>query len=265
VTEDAARPYAFGDDETAQRRLDHLHNAFEPATRALLASVADRAPSVAVDLGCGLGNTTVLVHTVTGAGHTVGLDASPEFLQAARRRWSARPDVTFARHDVRTVPLPVAAPDLVFARLVLGHLADPSAVLARWEGQLAPGGRLVLDEVEWIRTDDGLFERYLRLAGSLLTHGGGRMYAGPLIADHQPRAGAFRRNAVTEFAVPAPVAAGLFALNLEVFGPRAQALGLTDAGERAELASGLDLRRRGGGPAALTWGLRQAVLEADGG
>jgi hypothetical protein len=56
---------------------------------------------------------------------------------------------------VRTVPFPTGGPSgLLFCRLLLSHHPDPAAALAAWATQLAPGGLLLVDEVERIHSVD---------------------------------------------------------------------------------------------------------------
>ena len=69
--------YSFGDSATAARRLDLVSRLFDPPSTELLQGAVTQPPSLALDLGCGPGNTTRLVHDVTGAGRTIGLDRSP--------------------------------------------------------------------------------------------------------------------------------------------------------------------------------------------
>ena len=86
------------------------------------------AAATSLDMGCGPGYTTALLRDALPA-----LGASPG--STRRRRWSPRraracPARTFAVADV-TAPLRLPA-DLVYSRLLLGHLPDPDGALAHW-------------------------------------------------------------------------------------------------------------------------------------
>ena len=107
----------------AAGRLDLLAHVYEQPTRSLLARWAPARVGLAVDLGCGPGHTTRLLHAVLRA------------RAAGRRRAVARrtrrspgrqladlPGVEVLEDDV-TQPLPVEGADLVFARFLLTHLA----------------------------------------------------------------------------------------------------------------------------------------------
>jgi len=41
---------------------------------------------------------------------------------------------------------------VIYARFLLAHLPEPGVLAHAWAGELAPGGLLILEEVEWIRT-----------------------------------------------------------------------------------------------------------------
>jgi trans-aconitate 2-methyltransferase len=112
---------------------------------------------VALDLGCAPGSATRLLAEVTGAGRTVGIDTSSSFLEVA----SATP-APFVRQDATTVPLPGAPVDLIYCRLLLAHVPDPVAAVRAWATQLTPGGRLLVDEMEWIDTSIRCWRRTRR-------------------------------------------------------------------------------------------------------
>src|SRR5207237_3399214 len=78
-------------------------------------------------------------------------------------------------------PCPTRPADLVYALFVLSHLPRPEGLLRRWMGEIGCGGVLALDEVEWIRTDNAAFRRYLKLVGALLSVRGSTIVTGPII------------------------------------------------------------------------------------
>lgn len=66
-------------------------------------------------------------------------------------RWLAgldAPNLRVLRHDITRDPLPVHTYHLIHARLVLGHLAEPAAVLDRLIPALRPMSWLVLEEFD---------------------------------------------------------------------------------------------------------------------
>ncbi|MBV9947766.1 MAG: class I SAM-dependent methyltransferase, partial [Myxococcales bacterium] len=108
-----AQHYTFGDNDRAAVRLRRLAAAYEPTSAALLRRFAGAGPRLAADLGSGLGFTTRLVHAITGAAATIGLEASARFVDRARDE--APPGVTYALHDVTRAPFPGAAADFAYA------------------------------------------------------------------------------------------------------------------------------------------------------
>jgi trans-aconitate 2-methyltransferase len=205
--------YAFGDSDIAAERLELLADTFELVSREFLRAAAPSEPGLALDLGCGTGRTTVLIAEVTGAGRTVGIDNSDAFLSRAGEH--ARPGIEFAQYDVTVVPFRDAPADLIYARYMLAHLADPEAHLRAWAEQLRPGGRLLLDENEYIATDHPTLSRYEQLVTEVLAARRASMHVGPRIGRADP-GGAFRRchDEVVPWPVPEPIAARLYALNL---------------------------------------------------
>ena len=166
--------YTFGDDDVAARRLDLLAHVYAPATRALLARWAPPTVGLALDLGCGPGHTTLLLHELTGAARTVGVERSPAYAAAARAYLADVPGAEVVEHDVTTSPLPLpirdgdaAGADLVFARFLLTHLSQPRRALEVWAEALAPGGRLVVQETARLVSRDPALGRYYELVAEL--------------------------------------------------------------------------------------------------
>src|SRR6185312_12833039 len=125
-----APSYTFGDSDLAAERLRFLAEAFAPSSRAFVSRLGREPVRLAIDLGCGPGYTTALLHAATRAATTIGLDNSPRFLARAWRQ-SAR-GVAFGEHDIAEVPFPTAPADLIYGRFIVTHLAEPSDVIGRW-------------------------------------------------------------------------------------------------------------------------------------
>ncbi len=98
------------------------------------------APKLAVDLGCGPGNSTALIAARFPDGEVVGLDTSPAMLDSARARL---PHLRFALADAAKW-VPEQPPDLIYANAVLQWLPDHAQLLPRLFGLLAPGGVLAV-------------------------------------------------------------------------------------------------------------------------
>src|ERR1700733_15701929 len=124
----AANKYTFGDNLRASARLRRLAEMYEPESRELLLRSGINAPRLAVDLGCGPGWSTRLLQDALKPGRTVGLDASPVFVEEARTRHGA--GLEFKVHDIVSVPFPIDPPDFMFCRFLLTHLRSLVEVLA---------------------------------------------------------------------------------------------------------------------------------------
>ncbi len=92
----------------------------------------------AADIGCGPGNSTEVLRERYPQAHIVGLDSSPDMIQAARKRL---PSVAFEVADIREwrakEPL-----DVILANAVLQWIPDHETLLPALIGKLKPGGVL---------------------------------------------------------------------------------------------------------------------------
>jgi trans-aconitate 2-methyltransferase len=110
----------------------------------LLALVEPTPELRAVDLGCGTGDLTRVLHERLRCATTVGYDNSAEMLDAARARGAPSPGLSFVQGDIADLAFPPGAFDLVFANASLHWLPDHRKLLARLAAWLAPGGQLAL-------------------------------------------------------------------------------------------------------------------------
>jgi len=107
----------------------------------LVALVRPRPGMRVVDLGCGTGETTRLVHERLAAGDTLGLDSSETMLAASAAH--AMPGLRFARGDIADFDAD-GAYDLVFSNAALHWLPDHPALFTRLARALAPDGQLAV-------------------------------------------------------------------------------------------------------------------------
>ena len=252
--------YAFGDSAAAARRLALLAEVFEPVSRPFLERFAGRRVDLAVDLGCGPGHTTRLVASVLGPRRTLGLDQSASFVTLAQA--GTPPGVEFAVHDVTVAPFPCPPAGLMYGRFLLTHLHDPPAALAAWATQLAPGGLLLVEEVERIHTAQPALRRYLEVAGALLASRGHRLEVGTALHRLPDPLGLTRRHdQVADWAPPAPQAAELFAQNLAVWRDEAVSTGVATETELDRLAAALAEVEAGTAEGTISWELRQLAFQ----
>jgi len=251
--------YTYGEGDVADRRLADIASYFDVSSEAFVRRQAPAPITLAVDLGCGPGHTTRMLHRSAGARLTVGLDSSHDFLRRAAARL---PQCRFVRCDVRRPVLP-CAPDLAYCRFVLSHLPDPPSVLDRWADNLARGGRLLVDELEDIETDLPVFRRYLEVGGRLVASQGARLWVGPALSGAAYRSRILLSETV-RLQVPNRTAASWFHPNTVTVWEREPAvLTAIGAGERREIADQLARIRDTGHPDGhAVWVMRRIVAAA---
>lgn len=243
-----AAPYRFGEGDVASERLALLARLFEPTSRSFLARDAPDLVGVAVDLGCGPGHTTALLAEVTGAEHVWGLDASADSIG----RCPAGPGRTFAVHDVTSAPFPSPPADVIYARYLLAHLPEPERVISTWRSQLAPGGRLLLEEMDGIRSDVDVLATYLATVTDVLAHDGAAMYAGERLGDLPAT--------VVEVSPPVATVARMFGMNLPAWRQAPHAIERYGDAFLDDIGAGLaEVAADPPAGATITWTMRQAV------
>ncbi len=98
-----------------------------------------------VDVGCG-GGVYCAAWLDLGASRVVGVDFSAAMLSGARERCGPGREVTFHQGGAEATGLPDGSADIVFARALIHHLADPGACFREARRLLAPGGTLIVQD-----------------------------------------------------------------------------------------------------------------------
>src|SRR5262245_16345866 len=134
-----------------RERLRLLSEVMGPSTRALLADVAIPRGAVCLDVGCGGGDVTrELARVVGSTGRVIGVDLDETKLAIARRESAERgiTNVTFEARDVVAWE-PDRAFDVIYARFLLTHLADPGALLSVLRRHSRHGGLIVVEDIDY--------------------------------------------------------------------------------------------------------------------
>jgi len=144
--------YALGYSEQEQRRLVLQSQFIEPLTRELFAR-AGLAPGMRVlDVGCGVGDVSLLARAFVGqSGSVLGVDRSAESLGLAARRaqQAGFGNVEFAETALES--LSGQGPfDALVGRLILLYLPQPAAALQRLVELVRPGGLVVFQEMDML-------------------------------------------------------------------------------------------------------------------
>jgi ubiquinone/menaquinone biosynthesis C-methylase UbiE len=149
---DRIRDWWNADAEVYDRAPSHA--ASDPveaaAWRAALEDALPPSPAEVLDVGAGTGAMSLLAAEL--GHHVTALDLAPAMLDQARSKADARGlQLSFV---VGRADEPPAGPfDAVMERHVLWTSPNPGETLTAWRGVVRPGGRLVLFEGIWGRTD----------------------------------------------------------------------------------------------------------------
>jgi ubiquinone/menaquinone biosynthesis C-methylase UbiE len=138
---EARAGYVLGHSE---RELDRLHRQallFADLTRDLLVRGGLKAGMRVLDIGCGVGDVSVIAaDLVTSKGAVTGIDPSREALAVARARLEAlgKPWVTFAPGTLEGLE-DGSGFDAAIGRFILIHLTNPAEALSQLRRRLRPG------------------------------------------------------------------------------------------------------------------------------
>lgn len=106
----------------------------------LLAQVGDQTVNRAADIGCGPGTSTELLQARFPSAAIIGIDSSPNMIEAARKRL---PTIQFEIDDIASWRQ-VGPFDLILANAVLQWVPDHARLLSKLLAKLASGGSLAV-------------------------------------------------------------------------------------------------------------------------
>jgi len=109
----------------------------------LVALVKPKERMRVVDLGCGTGKLTRLLHERLKARETVGLDRSERMLESARGGEPA-PGLRFEVGDIEAFPEDGEGYDLIFSNAALHWIDDHDTLFGRLVARLRQGGQLAI-------------------------------------------------------------------------------------------------------------------------
>jgi 2-polyprenyl-3-methyl-5-hydroxy-6-metoxy-1,4-benzoquinol methylase len=147
--------YGLGHTPAEYERLRAQARVWEAATGRLFDQIGLAPGASCLDAGCGPGETMrMLAERVGPGGRVLGLDADASIgaLAVEMLHGTGHDQCAFAAHDLTADEAVPGGPfDLVYSRLLLFHLPQRVAVLARLWDAVAPGGHLIVQDYD-IRT-----------------------------------------------------------------------------------------------------------------
>jgi SAM-dependent methyltransferase len=130
-------------------RLNSLTQLYDPGTMALIERLDLPSGARCAEIGAGTGSVAELLARHVGpGGQVLAVDTDTRFLDPL-----ADATINVARQDVTAVPLPPSQFDLIHARLLLEHLPQRDTVLASLAEGLAPGGWLLIEDLDWATSE----------------------------------------------------------------------------------------------------------------
>ncbi len=131
-------------DAAELERLQMLEEVFDDRSRQWLLSAGPLLGRRCLEVGAGAGSIAAWMATEVGSGGAVvAVDTNARFLRRLPR------EVRVIEDALGAVALPAESFDLVHARYVLIHNANPGGILNAMLQALKPGGALVLEEPDF--------------------------------------------------------------------------------------------------------------------
>lgn len=156
---------------------------FVPALFALwgpvVAAAARIAPGqIVLDVACGTGALTVAAADAVGAdGRTVGLDANPDMLAVARRKWG---NIEWREGRAEILPFDDSSFDAVVSQFGLMFFEDRPRALVEMMRVLKPGGRLAVAVCGSVERSPG-YGAFARLLDRLFGKEVGNAFRSPFV------------------------------------------------------------------------------------
>jgi ubiquinone/menaquinone biosynthesis C-methylase UbiE len=149
--DEATSRYVMGYTERERQRIGLQAEMQNHSTEALLERAGLSRGMRVIDLGCGIGDVSLLAARLVGRdGLVIGIDLDERALETARARSQER-DVRQVRFERRAIDnLDFGEPfDAVIGRHILIHMPDPIRVLKQAAQLLRPGGVAAFHEYDF--------------------------------------------------------------------------------------------------------------------
>jgi SAM-dependent methyltransferase len=128
-----------------RRLLALMSRLLDPMHRRHLGEIGIGPGGKALEVGCGNGSIAGwMAEQVAPEGSVVGVDLDLSLIA------TSAPDLEFRQGDILAGPVDPGGFDLVTARAVLHHLADPELAIANLVASVAQGGAILLIEPDFL-------------------------------------------------------------------------------------------------------------------
>jgi ubiquinone/menaquinone biosynthesis C-methylase UbiE len=146
VNQASSALYVCGHSTTELERLELQGAYFADVTRSLLERTGLRRGMRVVDLGCGIGDVSLLAAEIVGpSGFVIGIDRASEAIAIARARARGQTHVSFECGEIDAWS-PPSLVDAVVGRFVLMHQASPAQLLRAAVRHMRPAGAVAILE-----------------------------------------------------------------------------------------------------------------------
>jgi len=143
--------YVLGHDERERRRLALQASILNPFTEQLLRRAGVSSGMRVLDLGCGVGEVSMIAARLVGRyGKVVGIDIDEGALDVARQnsQQNGLSNVEYARSDCQSYR-PTKLFDAVTGRFILVHTPNPLSLVQTSHSLLKPGGVAIFQDLDF--------------------------------------------------------------------------------------------------------------------
>ena len=157
VTTASRSTYALPSTDRERQRLMTQAAMVNPLTHRLFADAGIGPGMRVLDLGCGVGDVSLLLADLVGpTGEVVGIDRDPRNLVVARSRTAGSPHVSFIEGDLADLAFEGDF-DACVGRYILMHLPDPVAAIRLAARSVRPGGIVAFQDSDLSRVEPTVF------------------------------------------------------------------------------------------------------------
>ncbi len=138
--------YTIDESISGLERQKQLAQTFSPSTIRFLDEIDDLEGVQALDLGCGIGETTRMLGKRIGkSGSVVGVDFDRSLIESARSLTNEG-NITYTKDDAHSLKFNDGSFDVVYARLLLLHVSEPMVALKEMLRVCRPQGTVIVHD-----------------------------------------------------------------------------------------------------------------------